>query len=369
MKKYYTKNKLSLFAIIVVGVASIHSASGPATNLGQNVTGAPFDNGICTNCHGGGSFSPSVSLQLLSGSTPVTSYVPGASYTVRITRSASGNPAGFGFQMTCATGSGNTNYNGWGSALPANITNEPLGGRNYIEHIAMQPISTTQVNIPWTAPTAATLGNANFWIALNTVNGSGDPSGDHVTSTTMSIPISPTPVTWLYFRGKDVAEGALLEWATAREKNNSHFTIEKSNDGKNFESLATITSKKMVGKNEYSFLDKDPFANGFYRIAQVDIDGTPSYYNTIQLAVDSKRKTSSHFVEGNKIIIQLHQEKEIMTVTNIYDLSGRKITGKNSLLGDRDNTITMDKPQHSGLYILTVQSNNKIIYTGKVFVD
>ncbi|HTN46537.1 MAG TPA: choice-of-anchor V domain-containing protein [Flavipsychrobacter sp.] len=371
MKKNY-KTLLSLMLVTGIGALSIQSASGPATNLGENVTGAPFDNGTCNNCHGGGSWSATVGLQLLSGSTPVTSYTPGASYTVRITRSFSATlplQGGFGFQMTSATGSANTNYNGWG-ALPTDINNELLNGRNYIEHTAKLPRATTQVNIPWTAPASASAGSVSFWIALNTVNGDGGTSNDQVMTTSMVITASPTPVTWLYFKGNESDGKVILEWATATEKNNQFFTIERSKDGKDFEPIATIDSRKTEAtENRYVYVDRKPDVVNYYRIKNTDVNGECSYFNTLQINTAQSSNQAFHYLQDNKIVVQLFAHKTESTVLRLYDISGKCVARTETTLTDGANSIEIEKPQTTGIYFIDVKTGEKPVYSAKAFVN
>lgn len=166
---------------------------GPG-NGGNRVTGAPFDDGTCTNCHSGGNFNASASLTLLSNGSPVTSYTAGGNYALRITRSATGNPFGFGFQLTCATSApGNVNINGWGTPPLPGINAHPIQyydgtsfvTRDYVEHNTPLDPMINQVDIPWTAPAGGT-GNVTFYMALNTVNGAGN-TGDQVVSTNLTV--------------------------------------------------------------------------------------------------------------------------------------------------------------------------------------
>jgi len=76
-----------------------------------------------------------------------------------------------------------------------------------------------------------------------------------------------------------------LYWVTSNEINNDYFTIEKSNDGINFEIVEIILG---AGNSdillEYSFVDKNPI-NGisYYRLKQTDFDGKFEYSDIISV--------------------------------------------------------------------------------------
>ncbi len=189
MIKHY-KRFILLLCVVLMGGLSMYYSSGPAQSF-TAATGSSFDGQNCNSCHSGGSFSTTLTMQLLDGSlNPVTTYVPGTAYTLRIT--AGGTSPRLGFQTTAAFQGTNANINGWG-AMPVNVQNIVLGGRNYVEHST--PLNLSVVNIPWTAPASTT--TVVFYTAINRVNNTGSTSGDQVVSGSLSIaacaPIVMTP--------------------------------------------------------------------------------------------------------------------------------------------------------------------------------
>lgn len=100
---------------------------------------------------------------------------------------------------------------------------------------------------------------------------------------------SVTPVELISFSGKYINGSVNLNWSTATETNNSGFEIQKSkvknqNEWKtiNFiEGNGTTTEQK-----SYSFTDKNLSAGKYYyRLKQIDFDGTFSYSNIIEVDV------------------------------------------------------------------------------------
>lgn len=368
LMKIFTKNLIVVGLLIGFAVISIHSATGPAGTYAANVTGASFDAGTCTNCHGSGSnYNATLSLQLYSGSTQVTSYIPGNSYTLRLTRSASlltATNGGFGFQTTCATSVTNVNINNWGT-LPVNTTNVLLNGRNYVEHTTKLSKLTTQVNIPWTAPTLGT-GAVKFYTALNTVNGNGNSSGDQVVSTSLTITESTLPITWLYFIGNHHQGNVELEWATANETNNAFFTIEKSSDGNSYSSLADrIPSNGNLAT--YSFVDKAPYdGQTFYRIMQTDVDGSTHYYKTIQVKTTSPEFHNYHYQQGSVLVINANSDQEATANVSLTSMNGTVIEMKTVQLNKGSNQLRLEMPQQLQLYIIKLENNGRILYLSKL---
>ncbi|MEM1328889.1 MAG: T9SS type A sorting domain-containing protein [Bacteroidota bacterium] len=67
---------------------------------------------------------------------------------------------------------------------------------------------------------------------------------------------------------------------TASELNNSHFELERSEDAKAFKPIATIKGQgTTLETSEYTFADEEVIGDVvyYYRLKQVDIDGTVDY--------------------------------------------------------------------------------------------
>jgi hypothetical protein len=367
MIKIYKKTIL-IPVTLLGGFMFLNNASGPALNSNA-VTGAPFNSGSCTNCHSGGSYSATASVQLYMGTTQVTgNIVPGWTYNVRITRSAVGVPAagGWGFQMTCVNNATNANINAWGTA-PAGTANRTLSSRNYMEHTAKISNSTTQLNIPWTAPSIGAGAVVKFYLALNTVNGNSNTTGDQVVTATAQFTQAPLPVTWLYFRGKEQGTANLLEWAVANEMNNDFYTVEKSDNGIDFVELGKIkASHTGAGVTLYTLADPGPFAKTFYRIRQTDVNGISSFYNTIQI-VRPVGLTVSHAINGGRLQINLRSDHEKDITASLFSLDGKRVATQNALLLIGDNTVELPQPLQTGLYILSVRDAHGEIYRAKIF--
>lgn len=100
-------------------------------------------------------------------------------------------------------------------------------------------------------------------------------------------PITPSfPVEWLALEAGFEGESAWIEWATASELNNDFFTVERSLDGRLFESIAHVAGAGFSDEvRTYSVEDLRPVrGKAYYRIRQTDYDGTESYSDILSLA-------------------------------------------------------------------------------------
>lgn len=104
-----------------------------------------------------------------------------------------------------------------------------------------------------------------------------DPNNDNSTT---SVAVSGIlPIELLRFDAIPGKHEVKLEWETATELNNSHFEVERSADGRNYQQIGTVgghgTTSQVIA---YEFTDGSPLSGkSFYRLKQVDFDGAYEY--------------------------------------------------------------------------------------------
>lgn len=108
------------------------------------------------------------------------------------------------------------------------------------------------------------------------------PSGI-VRAGTGQVNPAPLPVELLYFKSTSAGGGRIiLEFATAAEINNDYFAIERSDDGRNFETIHEQPGTNQKDVRVYTYTDAFPLAGiNYYRLRQVDFDGTTTYSKII----------------------------------------------------------------------------------------
>jgi hypothetical protein len=100
--------------------------------------------------------------------------------------------------------------------------------------------------------------------------------------------INPLPVRLVSFAGQARGRDAELHWRTAQELNNDHFELERSADGRRFETVATIAGAGTSSQPQaYQHRDAGALLPGlarYYRLRQVDVDGSASYSPVVVLS-------------------------------------------------------------------------------------
>ena len=194
-----------------------------------------------------------------------------------------------------------------------------------------------------------------------------------VTLNFSTTPTNVLPVELFYFKGQLQDEGVALNWATLSEVSNSHFNVEHSTDGQNFEVIGRIEGAgDHVGLLEYSFLDKFP-AKGvnYYRLQQVDYDGHFEYSEVVPVQVDREEKDHVSLypnpASGLTYLGLGGELSEQQLDISVHDLSGRVVYRlQQAATGERVIELPLDAIP-AGYYMINVQTAGKV-YAQKLIV-
>jgi hypothetical protein len=99
------------------------------------------------------------------------------------------------------------------------------------------------------------------------------------------VPNAFLPIELISFEGYNKFSNNILEWVTASEHNNDYFTIERSDDGENWEIIGTIDGAgNSTNIKSYNLVDNS-YRNviNYYRLSQTDFDGTIKTHNIISI--------------------------------------------------------------------------------------
>ncbi|OGX88639.1 hypothetical protein BEN48_08390 [Hymenobacter glacialis] len=109
---------------------------------------------------------------------------------------------------------------------------------------------------------------------------------------------APLPVELSAFTGRWANGAATLNWATASEKNSSHFVVERST-GSNagFQAIGQVQSVGNSSRAQtYTLRDEEAASQGvavlYYRLRQVDVDGKQAFSPVVSVVVDQRSSTS-----------------------------------------------------------------------------
>lgn len=146
-------------------------------------------------------------------------------------------------------------------------------------------------------------------------------------------------------------------WTTKNEINVSHYIIERSYDGNNFEQIAKILAHNNTN-NDYSFIDNNAFEKMndgfvFYRLVSIDKDNSKSYSSIRKLALNQENNLLV-FPNPSKGTINIKSQniKEIAIVNSLGQVI-KKINNTHT-----STLINIDLPK-GFYYIKSTFNNNK----------
>jgi hypothetical protein len=187
------------------------------------------------------------------------------------------------------------------------------------------------------------------------------------------------PIELMGFSGNIKDQMVELAWATASEKNNDFFEVERSADANSFESVVRIQSKSINGYSQkqldYFAMDESPLANiSYYRLKQTDRNKQSSYSPIISVNV-IKAKNVKFMIYPNPNngeftadISGIENNHEVKIV--LKDQNGNLVYDSSFYIQDLNSKIKII-PQNklaNGVYICTLILED-IEYSVKVVVS
>ncbi|MEM7037961.1 MAG: T9SS type A sorting domain-containing protein [Bacteroidota bacterium] len=148
-----------------------------------------------------------------------------------------------------------------------------------------------------------------------------------------------------------------VEWKTASETNNDHFTVQRSTDGLNFTNLDDVIAD---ASQSYAYTDANPpTGTVFYRLEQQDIDGQTSLS---QIVVVSTASTSPNFATvypnptQGQLNINYQGESGAPIEIRVYDLTGKEIYAMTETQASFLKTATTSlEGFEPGLYLVDIK--------------
>ena len=167
------------------------------------------------------------------------------------------------------------------------------------------------------------------------------------------------PVNFTSFYAKRFGNDVILNWSTGGEKNNSHFTIEKSTDGRNWQIIAMVMGNGTTSSSShYSYTDKKETRTVlYYRILQVDQNG-PITYSSVKVIRDSEsnKQVNAYASSKNTISIDLNGDTKTNMLVTLVNMNGQVVVKQ--LFGTASYKVSITVPNTSnGLYILNVKDD------------
>lgn len=166
------------------------------------------------------------------------------------------------------------------------------------------------------------------------------------------------PLRLVSFSGAINNKQAQLEWVTAEERNVRKFEIERAVDAVNFNSIGSVNAITGASQNKYAYTDKEPLSDGFYRLKMIDIDGSYTFSNVIELKLSSTALSVRYNSLTATLNIQTNNVANDNLQVIIYTMEGKKVMQKEKALSAGSNELNVNLSHLSqGIYAANVVTN------------
>jgi hypothetical protein len=180
----------------------------------------------------------------------------------------------------------------------------------------------------------------------------------------------PLPVKFASFALARQQSDILVQWATAQEMNSKSFIIERSSDGTNWATVATISAAGQSNTLlDYSYTDRN--INGsifYYRIKEVDIDNSFSYTSIKSIKMDNSSVDVKVIpASGNTLYVNFTQQVKSNVTMRLISMSGQ-VVSQQTVSNPIGQVNFSTANRSTGIYVLSVTDGHDLAISKKVML-
>lgn len=268
-----------------------------------------------------------------------------------------------------------------------NVTSCVFTGINSGSQMAVLTGTNTSLTNIWQAanPTytnTATQTSPNFTLAAGgcaylVVDGfAGDACSYNYVLTNVSGGCTLLPIELTMFNVHLNGNYVDLTWSTAAEINNDYFTLERSADGLNFESIGSVKGAgNSVKEIHYYFQDRKPLTGiSYYRLKQTDFDKKESFSRIQSISINAENifdfillPNPSDKNEDIRLVFN-GKENEVLNLS-ITDITGKLLSEKEIKLSASSLEVNLKHHFDAGIYYIKVSNKDGKIINQKFIVQ
>lgn len=312
--------------------------------------------------------------------------------TQAIISKTSGVVSGQNLTLRDINATGGATYNAYGSTDNGNNTGwnfaptPALGTPSTILTTAngysVAPV-TGAVSYTWTMPAGTTILGGQGTYDIQALGAAGEicvtaSDGCGSISAPSCLNAVALPVKLVLFEASCATSGDNnVEWQTASEQNSSHFIVERSRDGFNWESVVTVNGAGNTNElKTYTYLDRTAGLNfeGYYRLRQVDFDGTEELFDPISLnCKDTDSPTITVYpnpTSGNFTLRISNMNSAASLSLMICNASGQQVYEKPLDVKSGATSLTFDQGHlEKGVYFIRLMGDNMKLPPQKLIIN
>lgn len=181
---------------------------------------------------------------------------------------------------------------------------------------------------------------------------------------------SPLPIELLSFNAVCQGNNVGINWSTASETNNDYFTIERSKDGKTWETVTIVPGAGNSNSTlSYSYTENNPFPiTSYYRLKQTDYNGQSETFNSV--AVNCSDEITYQFnifnintnVSNNEMFITYTSPIGKRVTAGLFNVIGQQLGMQQQVSSAETNTIKFSNCNFNrGVYLIRLDNGDNVI--------
>jgi len=170
---------------------------------------------------------------------------------------------------------------------------------------------------------------------------------------------NPMPITLAFFKVASItSEGIVFSWATVSELNFDHFNVQRSSNGRDFETIATVKGNGTTNeRHDYSYVDKFPMnGTSYYRLQSIDFDGYTETFNVVLVKFDGGKEVAVYPnpVTDSNLNFNLNFQPATEILVTITSVTG--IERVREVIKANETNFNLGLSLEPGIYIVKMAS-------------
>jgi hypothetical protein len=228
---------------------------------------------------------------------------------------------------------------------------------------------------PTFVSTAADSGTQYRVVVASTAANISDPNCSFADATSiLTLNVNdcggPLNTNFISFSSKTEENRIKLNWTTSQEEEQIHYVVERSLNGTNFSSIATINSHS--NKSEANYYGWEETYQGqtiFYRIKMVATGGKQKISRIIKVSsteIPEALTVTNPF--SDKLTARITTSQTQLVRLNLIDNTGRTVRSQQFVLVNGENNLQLNNTGNlqKGLYTIQVQYNATTVVNKKI---
>ena len=183
---------------------------------------------------------------------------------------------------------------------------------------------------------------------------------------------NPLPVNITSIKATQKATTVVVDWTVENEINLKEYQVQKSTDGRNFETLNIV---KANNSKAYSSIDNAPSQGAnYYRVVSISNDGKKQYSSIVMVKFGVKNSSVGVYpnpIKGNTINLQLQNidkgDYELQVINTVGQVLFSKAIQHNG--GTATQTVQLPSNFAKGNYVLKLANQESILYSEKIILE